>query len=208
MKTRILVLLTFISILTGLALNIFTRIYYGSNLLEIFSYFTIQSNFFALFFSFYLLFKKSFKSRKFFFIYLLSVIYLSITSIVYITVIDQYYKGEYPLSNFYGFLLHYLNPVLYLFVYLLSVKKYQISRSYSIYVFIYPFIYLILTFLIGSQTNYYPYPFLNPNQFSLIMIFISCIIISIVIYIIGLIIISYNNNPIFYEEVKKKVKSK
>ena len=121
----------------------------------------------------------------------------TITAItVYIVVVGLIYNIVLrPISHFEGWaalgneLVHSVVPLLYILYWLTCATKGSIRWSSAVRWLLYPFLYLIYTFLHGRISNWYPYPFVDVtrigyggfwvNSFYMLLLFVALNIILI-----------------------------
>lgn len=138
---------------------------YGWNL---FSYFTVQSNFIAVIT--YLIAAFAIINRRevgVWFRYLRggAVLYMIITGLVSALLLQGAEVNPTPDNfNWSNFVLHEMGPMFIVIWWLIWPSKLAITyRQASIWL-IFPFVWTIYTFIRASITGWYPYPFLNPDR--------------------------------------------
>jgi len=121
----------------------------------IFRYFTIQSNFLVMLVA---IFYYTMKENKPFFKLLSTIALFNIivTGVVFHTLLNEF-SGSFLVE-----LQHTFVPILYIIFYFVVLKKGIEVKKFWI-LMIYPTIYFIIFFIQGFFTNWYPYPFMNPN---------------------------------------------
>lgn len=118
-------------------------------------YFTIQSNMLVMVVAilYYIM-----KEDKPYFKTLSSITLFNITltGIVFHTMLAQF-GGSFLVE-----LQHTFVPIIYILFYFIVLKKgIEIKRFWIL--LIYPLVYFVIFFIQGFITNWYPYPFMNPN---------------------------------------------
>lgn len=150
--------------------------------IELFKYFTIQSNLIvALYFSLFLLSKYK-DSETFTKMIGGVVIYITITFLVFASLLEPTYspKGFALIGSIFN---HYLTPLLVIgFMYLFR-KDYKFQREDLLLWIIYPILYTIFLVIIGQVTNDYIYPFFQVNNIGVIGLILS-MIGMIILYLI------------------------
>jgi len=166
MKSR--VTLGIVRILIGLlgiaaiATQLVQSISLGRDMVNFFSFFTIESNVVAailyLCIGIYML--ASDKPRFIGKLRGALTLYMTITGIVYILLLTGVsVQITVPWVNI---VLHYLLPAIILLDWLVFPPKEYISPKYIPAWLIYPIVYLFYSLVRGGFTSWYPYPFINP----------------------------------------------
>lgn len=139
--------------------------YYGWNL---FSYFTVQSNLIAA--AVFVLAAIAIVKKKpygdwFRYVRGGAVLYMLITGIVYATLLQNNPDANPALGfDWNNFVLHQLGPIFIIAWWLLwpSAKSISVREAWLWLVF--PIAWIFYTLIRASFTNWYPYPFLNPEK--------------------------------------------
>ena len=92
------------------------------------------------------------------------VLYLGITGVVYACLLARLPMVQQIVNPWADLVLHYGMPIWILIDWLISPPSSRISFKRALKWLIYPLTYLFLTLLRGAWTDWYPYPFLNPNS--------------------------------------------
>jgi len=90
-------------------------------------------------------------------------------------------------------MLHVLNPILYIFYWLLMTSKRKLKWIDSLYWMIFPTVYLIYSLIRGSLLNWYPYPFLSAYELGYSIVFINVFAMIVVFFLAALLLIFVNN---------------
>ena len=104
-------------------------------------------------------------------------------------------QGLYYPTGFAAFsniVLHYLTPILFIVDWILTENEFRYKWKFLPFWTIYPVCYLVFSFLFGSFTGDYLYPFLNINLLSPLGYIISIIFLISVGLLIGSIYIAIN----------------
>ena len=146
--------------------------------LGLFKYFTLQSNLIvAIYFSMYL--RGNYKENLLFNRLLGGVVvYISITFIVFLTLLEPIYspKGFALVGSIFN---HYVTPILVMgFLYKFR-NDYSFKYSDTKVWISYPLIYLAFLLVNGLITNDYLYPFFNVNKIGVIGSILSVVVITI-----------------------------
>jgi hypothetical protein len=151
------------------------------SLVRLFSYFTIESNvigFIVMGFTGYFALKGR-QSPLIDLVRLSSTVYLTITAIVFWTLLvpGLGLVWEYSIQ-----MQHTILPLMIILDWFLSSSTSRFSFKQTLWLLIYPAVYIIYTMIRGAFTTEYPYFFLDPTQSSIFEI----IIYLTVIFIFGL----------------------
>ena len=76
--------------------------------------------------------------------------------------------------------LHYIMPIVVVLDWLLLPPKKPLKRSVILLWITVPVIYVVYTMIRGAFVNWYPYPFLNPSNSSLMQVVLTCIVIAVI----------------------------
>lgn len=156
-------------------------------IVRFFTFFTILSNilvsicFTAVLFNFSSFFK-SYKTQT------AIAVYISIVAIVY-NIILRFIWEPTGLQRIVDELLHVVNPIIFVIYWFMSKNEISLSYKYIFKILIFPLVYLFTVLLIGSHTNYYPYPFLDVNAIGYTKVIINSIGISTVFAIVSLLFV-------------------
>jgi hypothetical protein len=155
--------------------------------LQLFKYFTVQSNLFAVIY-FWLLYslkidEKSEKAKN-----LLGgvMIYTTITFLIFAIVLERLYT-EQGFTLVGSILLHYINPILIIGYTVYYKKEYSYQLKDTITWIIYPLLYLVFMIIWGSITGDYLYPF-----FQVAEVGISGLILSILGLLVLFLLMSFS----------------
>lgn len=156
------------------------------------SYFTIQSNILVVMASGYLLIYQRKYTKAENFILLGTLINISITGIVYATLLTEVWDPK-GLAFIADALLHYVTPLLFLLYFLLFLPKKVLSYKVSRYWFLYPVIYFIYTMIRGAITNFYPYPFVDGSELTAWELTVNIVAMSVFFLLMGALFTWINN---------------
>ena len=132
----------------------------GERLFNLFSYFTIQSNLFVLGTSIALAVSIHRDGTLWRVLRLDAMLGIIITGLVYDFVLAQLVHPEgWALAATIGF--HYISPWATLVGWLIFGPRPRMGRRVLLLAFIWPLAWLVLTFVRGALTGWYPYPFLD-----------------------------------------------
>lgn len=132
----------------------------GTRLVQLFSFFTIQSNLFVLGTSLVLALDIFRDGRVWRVLRLDALLGIIITGLVYDTILAPLvHPSGWALVSTIGF--HYIAPWATLIGWLVFGPRPRISWTTALFSFIWPVLWLVYTFVRGAFTGWYPYPFLN-----------------------------------------------
>lgn len=146
----------------------------------IFRYFTIQSNFLVMLVA---IFYYTVKEDKPFFkpLSTIALFNIIVTGVVFHTMLSQF-SGSFLVE-----LQHTFVPIIYVIFYFVVLKEGIDIKKFWI-LLIYPFVYFVIFFIQGIFTNWYPYPFMDPNIQSggrlAITIFMMALIMALLAFIL------------------------
>jgi len=151
--------IVFLSATAGIFLDILLsgNIYDQVNL---FSYFTIQTNFLVGVMAFYFMISQTgvctlFRTG--------ATLWISMTGLAYHFLLSKYHhpKGLHSIANY---LLHYATPIVAIVAFFTFISKGRLKWYTPFILLIYPLLYLIGTSIRGRADGYYPYWFVNPED--------------------------------------------
>ncbi|WP_419701776.1 Pr6Pr family membrane protein [Mucilaginibacter sp. NFX135] len=163
-------------------------------IIQILSFFTIQSNLMVGVCLWTLLLKPSnalyrFFSRE----YVLGGIclYIIVVGLVYNIILRNLWHptGLFKLADD---LLHSVNPLLFVIYWLIFARQEKLKWTQSLNWLWFPFLYLIYTVIRGAIINYYPYPFINVDKLGYSQVLINSLILLIVFLVLGLLLVAVN----------------
>ena len=131
-----------------------------------FSFFTIESNTFAavvLLISTYVGWKGK-PSRKLEYFRGAATLYMVVVGVVYYLLLRGFEADLNTTLPWVNFILHYFFPVYMLIDWLVSPLAHKLRFKYGLVWLIFPLAYLAYSLIRGPIVNWYPYPFLNPNN--------------------------------------------
>ena len=155
----------------------------ATRFVQLFSFFTIQSNIFVLATSLALAIDIHRDGRVWRVMRLDALLGIIITGLVYETVLARLVHPEgWALAATIGF--HYISPWATLIGWLVFGPRPRITWSTTAFAFIWPIAWLVYTFVRGAVTGWYPYPFLDVNLIG----FADSVRNSAVVLLIGVVI--------------------
>lgn len=150
--------------LLGLVINFATSSTFKDGL-NLFSYYTIQSNLAVVILISIRIYYRIHKKTITHFISILTsatTSWLLVTGLGFILLLSAIYhpEGIKMISNI---SLHYVTPTLMLIYFFFSENKVKIKKTLSLLFISYPLAYCIISLIRGGITGFYPYWFLNPT---------------------------------------------
>lgn len=106
-------------------------------------------------------------------------LYISMTGIIYFLLLAGNEAALQTTIPWVNSVLHYLIPLVVLADWIFFPPTRNIPLKSTLLWLIYPFAYLIYTFLRGAVTEWYPYPFLNPVTSGWPTVVAMCLIITL-----------------------------
>ncbi|MGI8951884.1 MAG: Pr6Pr family membrane protein [Chitinophagaceae bacterium] len=169
-------------------IRINTSISISGGVIKFFSFFTILSNLLvALSLTAVVFFKNSFFAKT----PVISGItaYIIIVGIIYSLLLKELWNPQ-GLQLIADIILHEAIPILYFIFWLLFVQKGFLKWKYIFLWLIFPFFYLIWTFLRGALIGEYPYPFVDVSVNGYQKVFINSFLMFILFVIMGTLIVA------------------
>ena len=160
-------------------------------LVQLFSFFTIQSNLLAGLGLSALLLNRSTTVYKFFsrgYVLTGIVLYVAVVGLVYNIILRSLWHPE-DLFKLADELLHSINPILFFVCWLIFSPKEKLKWAQSLNWLWFPFLYLIYTLIRGAATNFYPYPFIDAGKLGYFTIAINSLVLLVVFLALGLLLI-------------------
>jgi hypothetical protein len=90
-------------------------------------------------------------------------VYMTVVGIIYNTVLRNLLT-LYGADSIVNELLHVILPLSILFFWIIFVRKSELKWKMALTWLVYPFGYILLVMLVGSQTGFYPYPFADAGK--------------------------------------------
>lgn len=87
-------------------------------------------------------------------------------------------------------LLHYVTPALFVVDWLVFVAKRHVTWKNALLALAFPLIYMAWTFVHGSQTGFYPYPFVDVGQLGLEKVLVNASGMIAAFLVLGLVLIA------------------
>ena len=159
--------------------------------IQILSFFTIQSNLLAGVCLWALLLPQSNTLYNFFsrgYVIAGICLYIIIVGLVYNIILRSLWHptGLFMLADE---LLHSVNPLLFVIYWLFFTQKTKLKWTQAVNWLLFPFIYLLYTLIRGAVTLFYPYPFVDVVKLGYGRVLINSVILLIVFLVLGLLLI-------------------
>jgi len=148
----------------------------GGAIVQLLSYFTIQTNFLLALLLTLLIFKPQSKWGRFFaqpYVIGAMAAYITIVGLVYHFMLrDQFHPvGLFKVTSD---IFHIISPIAFVLFWIFLIKKTTIKWINTLWWLVYPLIYTIYILIRGALTNYYPYNFLDVAQISYTDVLSNC----------------------------------
>ncbi|MCD0489129.1 Pr6Pr family membrane protein [Pedobacter sp. MC2016-14] len=168
-----------------------TRLYldkdrtFAGAVLQIISYFTIETNLLIAIAITTILLKPGSSWGKFFAkstTQTAIAVYILIVGLIYVVLL----KGLWQLDGLFkltDFLLHTFSPIAYLLYWIFFVSKETIAWKNLLSWAVFPLLYLFYSLIRGAISGYYPYPFVNAAKFGYLQVMLNSLGILLVFII-------------------------
>jgi hypothetical protein len=154
-------------VLVAVAAQLLSTIQQGRGVVNFFSFFTIESNLLAAFVLLVVGFGALAGAKAYRAFALLrgaATLYMMITGIVFVLLLsglEQQLQLTMPWVNI---VLHYIMPIVMLVDWLLFPPKFVFASRHILLWLIFPLLYLAYSWIRGAMVDWYPYPFLHPQN--------------------------------------------
>lgn len=173
----------------GITTQLINSIQQGRDLVNFFSFFTIESNIFA---AIILLIvgigsfthKKS--NPQFALLRGAATLYMTMTGIIYILLLSGNEVSLQTTIPWVNAVLHYILPVVVLLDWLCFPPKFHLSYGKASLWLVFPVAYLTYSLIRGAFTSWYPYPFIDPVQNGWPTVLVISIIIGMGVTLLAL----------------------
>ncbi|HMI03857.1 MAG TPA: Pr6Pr family membrane protein [Pedobacter sp.] len=146
-------------------------------IVQIISYYTIQTNLLIAAAMTCILIKPGSKLGNFFSrtsVLTAIAVYILIVGLIYATILKGIWKLE-GLFKLTDFLLHTLSPIAYVLFWIIFVPKDKIKWKSLLSWALFPLLYLIYSLIRGAISGYYPYPFVDAAKFGYAQVAINAV---------------------------------
>ena len=116
-------------------------------------------------------------------------VYIVVVGLVYNILLRPTNKLQ-GIDSFGNELVHSVVPLLYTIYWLAFATKGSVTWRSWLRWLLYPFVYLVYTFVHGMITNWYPYPFVNVNEIGYRGFWLNCLYLLLLFILLNLLFIS------------------
>jgi len=116
-------------------------------------------------------------------------VYISITAIVYILILDQLWDPQ-GLALLANVLLHYVMPILYMLDWLLFTPKGQLTWKDALRWLLFPLGFAVWALFWGAIFGFYPYPFIDVGQLGYSTVFRNACFVALGFLVVGLVYVA------------------
>jgi hypothetical protein len=166
-------------------------------------FYTVQTNLMVLLWSTVALFFTNTEEKPLFMRPLVRggiTVYITITFLVFITLLQPFYIPTEPLPIFTNILAHYIVPILFIIDWMLTETKNEYETRYAFYWLSYPLVYLAYSLIQGLITDFYPYYFIDLSIFGP-LVFLFAAVLALIFYSVGRLYI-YINKKVYRKRSK------
>lgn len=196
---KLFLLLVIVSAIGGVLLNLYLALSSGNDLhsqstifVNVFSYFTIQSNLLVALVCAGILWRKNFFGKYEQLFHLGALVDISITFAVVQLILSKLVSYE-GIVLFADNLVHIITPALFVAYWFLFHNKQRFAYRNVFVWLIYPLLYLAYSLLRGLSVNWYPYPFINANLISYQQILLNSVGLFVAFVVTGAVFTAANN---------------
>jgi len=118
-------------------------------------------------------------------------VYISITFLIFVTLLQPFYFPTDPISITVNILAHYLVPILFILDWVITETNNTYENVYALYWLTYPIIYLVYSLIQGLITDFYPYYFIDLSMIGP-FVFLFGALLALVFYAVGRLYIFLN----------------
>ncbi len=118
-------------------------------------------------------------------------VYITITFLVFVTLLQLFYFPTDPLWVTSNILAHYVVPIMFVFDWWMTEREVKYESKYALYWLSYPLIYLAYSLVQGLLTGFYPYYFIDLGVLGP-FIAISATTLALLFYLMGRLYIFLN----------------
>jgi hypothetical protein len=183
----------------AIAAQLASSIEAGRNIINFFSFFTIESNILGIillvFLGMYNLFASGDTTKQFAFLRGGVTLYMTMTGIIYVMLLSGNEDALQTTIPWVNIVLHYVMPAVILADWLAFPPREYLPFKRAILWVIFPIAYLFYSLIRGGFTQWYPYPFINPIENGWPTVVAMSLIISVAtLALTGLLILRIKDN--------------
>jgi len=154
-------------------------------LIRLVSFFTIQSNVLSGVVSAQLALNPNRDGECWRILRLMSLFGITITGIVYATVLAPVHEPKAGAETFVNTIVHYLVPILMVLGWLLFGPRPRITRNTVLFSLLFPVVWLVYTLIRGAIWKWYPYPFLDVPTHGYARVVVNSIGVTLVFAVVA-----------------------
>lgn len=154
-------------------------------LIRLFSFFTVDSNLLSGVTSLLLALRPDRDGRYFRPFRLMALFGITVTGIVYATVLAPIHEPHGFTETFSNALVHYAVPIMMVLGWLLFGPRPRISGRTVVWSLGYPVVWLIYTLVRGAIWKWYPYPFLDVPSHGYLRVALNCVAVTAVLAVVA-----------------------
>lgn len=150
---------------------------------DFFSYFTVESNALAVISLLISAFAMAAGAPNRFLDFFRGAVtlYMTTTIIIFIVLLSGYSSQELTAVPWDNTVLHYIMPIAIIVDWLIASYVQPIALKRSLSWLLFPLGYLIYSLVRGPFADWYPYPFMDPNEHGYIGVLVTSVVIAIVV---------------------------
>ena len=173
--------------LTAVLIEMYVKVSTGMTVVQLLSFFTIQSNIIVAVYCFASMRKQKFilNSSGFFGLALLNI---TITGVIFFLLLRNIYQPE-GISYLTNIMLHYITPILMLLVFVVIRDRRPFEYKYVVYWMLYAAAYLGYSMARGAVIGTYPYPFIDLTKLSFGQVAVNSVSIAAAFGVIALLFV-------------------
>ena len=153
----------------------------AGRIIRVLSFFTIQSNLLSGLVSAQLAFKPDRDGRTWRAIRLAALFGITVTGIVYSTVLAKIHEPNGFAETFVNDLVHYVVPIMMVVGYVMFGPRPRIDRATALRSLLFPVLWMTYTLIRGAVWKWYPYPFLDVPSHGYAKVFVNAVIVTVVL---------------------------
>lgn len=150
---------------------------------DFFSYFTVESNTLAVISLLLSAFAMAtgHRSSRLDFYRGAVTLFMTTTIIIFIVLLSGYSSDELTAAPWDNTVLHYIMPIAIILDWLIASRVQPIAIRQSLIWLIFPLAYLVYSLIRGPIADWYPYPFMNPDEHGYGGVAVTSVVIAVVI---------------------------
>ncbi len=153
--------------------------------IRIVSFFTIQSNLLSGVVSAQLAVRPDRDGSGWRVLRLMSLFGITVTGIVYATVLAPVHEPKAGAETFVNTIVHYIVPILMVLGWLLFGPRPRITRDTVLRSLLFPILWLVYTLIRGAIWKWYPYPFLDVPTHGYLRVVLNSVAVTLVFAVVA-----------------------